>query len=150
MKSYPTIKYFPRGSTTPEPYEGGRSEKDLLNFMNEKAETHRAIGGGLDAKAGIITSLDAIVGKLTAGGSLASGSEEATKAAKGLKDKYAEYYLKVFSKLENSQGYAEKELARLEGMIKKGGLAPEKLDDLVSRSNILRTFTAKADEKEEL
>ncbi|KAL9599756.1 MAG: hypothetical protein Q9219_003639 [cf. Caloplaca sp. 3 TL-2023] len=150
VKSYPTIKYFPKGSTTPEPYEGGRSEKDILDFMNEKAGTHRVVGGGLDAKAGIITSLDSVVKKLTAGGSIASVSEEATKAAKDLKDKYAEYYMKVFEKLAKSQGYAEKELARLEGMIKKGGLAPEKLDDLISRSNILRTFTGKDGSKDEL
>ncbi|KAL8706863.1 MAG: hypothetical protein Q9201_000132 [Fulgogasparrea decipioides] len=150
VKSYPTIKYFPRGSTTPEPYEGGRSEKDILEFMNKKAGTHRAVGGGLDAKAGLISSLDAIVQKLTAGGSLASISEEASKAAHGLKDKYADYYLKVFGKLGKSEGYAQKELARLEGLIKKGGLAPEKVDDLVSRSNILRTFTPKAGQKEEL
>ncbi|KAL8830352.1 MAG: hypothetical protein Q9170_005765 [Blastenia crenularia] len=150
VKSYPTIKYFPKGSTTPEPYEGGRFEKEILEFMNEKAGTHRTIGGGLDAKAGIITSLDAIVGKLAGGSNIAAVLQEATKAANGLKDKYAEYYVKVIGKLGKSQGYAEKELARLEGIIKKGGLAPEKLDDLVSRSNILRTFTTKGDEKEEL
>ncbi|KAL9014582.1 MAG: hypothetical protein Q9173_000766 [Seirophora scorigena] len=150
VKSYPTIKYFPRGSTTPELYEGGRSEKDILKFMNEKAGTHRIAGGGLDAKAGIIPSLDAIVGKMSAGGSLALISEEATKTAGALKDKYAEYYVKVFEKLGKSQGYAQKELARLEGLIRKKGLAPEKLDDLVSRSNILRTFTSKVEGKEEL
>ncbi|KAL8972735.1 MAG: hypothetical protein Q9183_000386 [Haloplaca sp. 2 TL-2023] len=150
VKSYPTIKYFPRGSTTPEPYTGGRSEEALLTFMNEKAGTHRTTGGGLDAQAGLVASLDTFVQKLTAGGSLASISSEASKAAQGLKDQYAEYYVKVFDKLGKSQGYAEKELTRLEGLIKKGGLAPEKLDDLVSRSNILRTFTARAGQKEEL
>ncbi|KAL8801382.1 MAG: hypothetical protein Q9182_004496 [Xanthomendoza sp. 2 TL-2023] len=150
VKSYPTIKYFPKGSTTPEPYNGGRSEQDILDFMNDKAGTHRTVGGGLDAKAGLVTSLDALVGQLTAGGSVASVSAEVTKAAKGLQDKYAEYYVKVLAKLGKSQGYAEKELSRLEGLIKKGGLAPEKLDDLVSRSNILRTFTAKGGEKDEL
>ncbi|KAI4261954.1 MAG: hypothetical protein L6R42_002863 [Xanthoria sp. 1 TBL-2021] len=150
VKSYPTIKYFPKGSTTPEPYEGGRSEKNILEFMNLKAGTHRTVGGGLDAKAGVIISLDAIVGKLSDGGNLASVSQEVVKAAKDLKDKYADYYVKVLGKLSTSQGYAEKELGRLEGLIKKGGLAPEKLDDLVSRSNILRTFTGKRGEKEEL
>lgn len=150
VRSYPTIKYFPKGSTTPEPYEGGRSEKDILAFMNEKAGTHRTVGGGLDAQAGLVPSLDTIVQKLTAGGSLASVSSEASKAAQGLQDKYADYYVKVFDKLSKSEGYAEKELTRLEGLIKKGGLAPEKLDDLVSRSNILRTFTAKDGGKEEL
>ena len=150
VKSYPTIKYFPSGSTVPQPYEGGRSEKDIVDFMNEKAGTHRSVGGGLDAKAGIIESLDAVVAKFAAGGSLATISEEASKAAKGLQDKYAEYYLKVFQKLGKSQNYVEKELARLEGLTKKGGLAPEKLDDLISRSNILRTFSTKGGAKEEL
>ncbi|KAL8781636.1 MAG: hypothetical protein Q9194_000277 [Teloschistes cf. exilis] len=150
VKSYPTIKYFPRGSTTPETYEGGRSEQAVLDFMNQKAGTHRTVGGGLDTNAGIIASLDMIVQKLTAGGSLAAVSQEASSAALGLKDRYAEYYVKVFEKLGKSEGYVQKELGRLEGLIKKGGLAPEKLDDVVSRSNILRTFTAKAKSKEEL
>ena len=145
VKSYPTLKYFPKGSTTPVPYEGGRSEKDLIAFMNEKAGTHRVVGGGLDAKAGTIAALDAIVGKITGGGDLATISEAATKAAKGLKDKYAEYYVKVLEKIGKNQGYAEKELARLEGLIKKGGLAPAKVDDLTSRSNILRSFLGKAE-----
>lgn len=132
-------------------YEGGRSEDDLVGFLNTKLGTHRAVGGGLDAKAGTIASLDAIVDKFIAGGNLASISKEATEAAKGLKDQYSQYYIKVLEKLTKSQGYADKELARLENLVKKGGLAPEKLDDLVSRSNILRKFTVGIEHyKEEL
>ena len=129
-------------------YEGGRTEKDLVEFLNEHAGTHRIVGGGLDAKAGTVEALDSIVSKFTAGGSLTTVSEEAQKAAISLKDKYAEYYIKVFEKLGKSQGYAEKELLRIQGILKKGGLAPEKLDDLVSRSNILRKFSSES--KEEL
>lgn len=140
VKSYPTIKYFPKGSTTPEPYEGGRTEQAILDFMNEKAGTHRTTGGKLDEFGGTIPSLDSIVGKFTGGESMASLSGELTAAAKGLKDKYAEYYVKVSDKVGKNQGYVEKELARLQGLIKKGGLAPEKIDDLTSRSNILRRF----------
>ncbi len=151
VKSYPTLKYFPKGSTTPVPYEGGRSQKDLVDFMNEQAGTHRVIGGGLDAKAGTIAALDTIVGKFTGRGNMATISEEVTKAAEGLQDKYAEYYVKVLEKLGKNQGYAEKELARLQGLIRKGGLAPEKLDDLTSRSNVLQSFLGKTGEiKEEL
>ena len=140
VKSYPTIKYFPRGSTIPQAYEGGRTEEALLSFMNEKAGTHRMIGGKLDALGGTIPSLDTIVGKLTGGESVASLATELAKAAKGLNDKYAEYYIKVSTKIVKNQDYVEKELARLEGMLKKGGLAPQKIDDLTSRSNILRKF----------
>jgi protein disulfide-isomerase A6 len=67
-----------------------------------------------------------------------------------LKDKYAQYYVKVFEKISANKGYAEKELKRLEGLIGKGNLAPEKLDDLISRSNILRKFVGQDEEKSEL
>ena len=117
--------------------------------MNEKAGTHRMIGGVLDAKAGTIDALDSIVGKIT-GDDLTTLSETVKNAAKGVKDKYAEYYIKVSGKLNTNNGYVDKELARLEGLIKKGNLAPEKLDDLTSRSNILRKFKGKEPTKEEL
>ena len=108
--------------------------------MNEKAGTHRMVGGKLDTLGGTIPSLDTIIGKLTGGESVASLAEELKAASSGLKDKYVEYYIKVSQKVANNQEYVEKELARLEGIIKKGGLAPEKIDDLTSRSNILRKF----------
>lgn len=150
VKSYPTIKYFPKGSTTPQSYEGGRSEKDFVEFLNEHAGTHRAVGGSLDAMAGTVEVLDTIVSKFVAGGALATASEEAVKAATGLKDKYAEYYLKVFEKMGKRQGYVDKELVRLRGLLKKGGLATEKVDDLTSRSNILRRFLSKEESRDEL
>jgi protein disulfide-isomerase A6 len=91
--------------------------------------------------------LDSIVTKFRGGTSLSEAAEEAKKEAKSLQEqgqyKYAEYYLRVFEKLGNSNGYAAKELARLDGIIKKGGLAPTKLDELTSKANILRRFAAK-------
>lgn len=154
VSSYPTIKFFPKGSTEAEAYSGGRTEADIVSFMNEKAGTHRAPGGGLDATAGTIEALDTIVAKLTGGSSIAEVSAEATKAAESLKEnaqyKYAEYYVKVFNKLAKSDGYAAKELARLDGILKKGGLAPAKLDEFTSKTNILRRFIAKAVGKDEL
>jgi protein disulfide-isomerase A6 len=154
VTSYPTIKFFPKGSTTAEAYSGGRTEKDLVDFMNSKAGTHRTPGGGLDLTAGTIDSLDSLVNKFTGGSSIAEIAAEATKAAQEYKDgaqyKYAEYYVKVFNKLSKSDNYAAKELARLDRIIKKGGLAPEKVDEFTSKSNILRRFLEKASGKSEL
>ena len=85
--------------------------------------------------------MNAIVEKVMAGSqTVESGYEEAKKAAADLSDKYSEYYVKVLGKLKSNAEYAEKETARLTNMIKKGGLAPEKQDDLISRSNILNRF----------
>jgi len=39
VQGFPTIKWFPAGSTSPEEYEGGRSLEDLLDFVNRKAGT---------------------------------------------------------------------------------------------------------------
>ena len=154
VKSYPTIKFFPKGQDTPVAYEGGRSEADFVTYLNEKAGTHRSVGGGLDATAGTIQALDTIVTKFTEGGqaTLASVSKEAQKAAGGLKDKYAEYYVKVFDKLSENAEYVNKELTRLQGIVQKGGLAPEKVDDITKRSNILKRFVGieKDEDKSEL
>ncbi|KAI9820964.1 MAG: hypothetical protein M1832_003436 [Thelocarpon impressellum] len=152
VSSYPTIKFFPKGSTTPQPYEGGRSEEAVVAFLNEKAGTHRTVGGGLDAKAGTIAALDSIVAKFVGGATLAGIAAEAKKAAKDLKDTSAAYYVKVFDKLAQNQDYAQKEFARLQGILKKGGLAPEKVDDLTVRTNVLQQFlgTREKDMKDEL
>ncbi|KAF2746010.1 disulfide isomerase [Sporormia fimetaria CBS 119925] len=150
VQSYPTIKYFKKGSTEPLPYEGGRTEKDFVQFINTNAGTHRAVGGGLDATGGTIEALDTIVTKFQ--NAYGDGLEEVRKAASTVQDKYAQYYVRVFEKISANKGYAEKELKRLEGLLAKGNLAPEKKDDLASRSNILRRFIAKVEgeEKSEL
>ncbi|KXX80912.1 Protein disulfide-isomerase erp38 [Madurella mycetomatis] len=155
--SYPTIKFFPKGSTAAEDYSGGRSEDAFVTFLNEKAGTHRVAGGGVDDTAGTIEALNAVVAKYTGGASLSDALAEAKKAAESLKEhaqyKYAEYYIRVFDKLSKSEGYATKELARLEGILKKGGLAPSKLDELTSKTNILRKFLEKVtgeEKKDEL
>ncbi|KAK2770890.1 hypothetical protein FQN53_005299 [Emmonsiellopsis sp. PD_33] len=147
VRSYPTIKFFPRGSTEPIDYEGGRTEKDLVEYLNTKAGTHRVVGGGLDSEAGTVSALDALVAKYVSGEALAGVLEEVKSAAKGLEEKYAAYYVKVLEKVEANKGYVEKELARLERVLGKGGLAPEKVDDLVSRGNILRKFAGEKGEE---
>ncbi|KAH7139092.1 thioredoxin-like protein [Dendryphion nanum] len=144
VTSYPTLKFFRKGSSEPLPYEGGRSEKDFVEFLNTNSGTHRAVGGGLDATGGTIAALDTIVTKFSS--AYADGVAEAKKAAETIKEKYAQYYVKVFEKTSANEGYAAKEFKRLQGLIGKGNLAPEKLDDLVSRSNILRKFLGKEDE----
>lgn len=152
VKSYPTIFYFPKGSQEQVAYSGGRSEEDLVNFMNEKAGTFRAPGGTLNALAGIIPSLDEAVKSLQSGGEKAY--KELYAQAGKLQNKYAEYYTKVAKKLLANKDYVEKEATRLTNLIAKGNLAPEKLDDLTYRKNILSVFqgpqAAEETEKSEL
>ena len=149
ITGFPTIKFFPKGSTEAVAYSGARSEEAFVKFINEKAGTHRAVGGGLDNLAGTIAVLDEIVTENVAAQKLDKLVTEVKKAAKGLPDKYAEYYVKAAEKLSKNEGYAVKELTRLRKILAKGGSAPEKLDDILSRSNILQRFVGQ-DKRDEL
>lgn len=152
VQSYPTIKWFAAGKTEPSPYEGGRTEEAFVEFINKEVGTFRAPGGSLTASAGTIATVDAVIQKIIdAGSDFVGKAEDIIAAAKLETGKYAEYYAKVVEKLKKNAGYPEKELSRLESILKKGSLAPEKLDDLTRRSNILRKFRIiKSEEKSEL
>lgn len=102
----------------------------------------------MNALAGTIPSLDQIVSTLRSGG--AKAQEEFEKAVGSAKDQYAEYYSKVAKKSEENSGYVEKEIARLQSLLKKGGLTTEKVDDLTRRSNILNVFKGSESGKDEL
>src|SRR6202044_3780524 len=130
--SYTTPKFFPKGSTTPDPYSGARTEEALVDFVNSKAGTHRVVGGGLDAKAGTIDAIDAILANyIIAGGisDIEKATSEIKAAAKDLKDKSVDYYLRALSKLGANPEYATKEQTRLAGLLKKGGLGQEKIEN---------------------
>ena len=36
VSGFPTLKWFPQGSTTPEDYNSGRSAEEIVNFINSK------------------------------------------------------------------------------------------------------------------
>lgn len=48
VTGYPTLKFFAKDNKEPEPYDGGRTEADFVQFLNEKCGTQRAVGGGLN------------------------------------------------------------------------------------------------------
>lgn len=154
VKSYPTIKWFPAGSKEPVAYESGRTEQAFVDWINEHAGTHRVVGGGLDAVAGTVESLDTLVAKITGGAALAEVAAEVKKEVENLTDSaqktYAEYYVRVFDKLSSNDDWVSKELGRLEGILAKGGLAPSKRDQIQAKTNVLRKFVQKkAEEKVE-
>ncbi len=144
VSSYPTIKFFPRGSTEGIAYSGGRTEAALIAYINSKTGTHRTVGGGLDANAGVLEAFDAVIAKYRKGASVTELAVEAGNVAQAIKDeaqkKYAEYYVKVFTKLIASKGFVAKEMKRLESILKKGGLVESKIDEMTRKSNILRRF----------
>eukprot|EP01084_Bolivina_argentea_P055588 101887_1 len=43
VSGYPTLKFFPQGSTEPEDYSSGRTAEDVVKFINKKAGTNAAV-----------------------------------------------------------------------------------------------------------
>lgn len=139
VSSYPTIKYFPAGSTEGLDYQGGRDEASLVEYVNDQAGLHRRIGGGLDLKAGTVELLDELVLGVS-GKNVDDVLKEVQASAKSVSDVGSEYYVKVLQKLQGNKGYLEKESARLQNLLAKGGLARPKEDDLTRRLNVLKAF----------
>lgn len=153
ISGFPTIKFFPKGSTTPETYSGGRAEDAFVDYINGKTGVNRLVGGRLNTKAGTIAALDSILATyVTAKGlsDVTKATEDIKKAAESLSDTTKEYYLKALAKITGNPEYAMKEQTRLAGILKRGGLSPEKIDDLQKRSNILAKFLVVDDSKDEL
>ncbi|KAL7816369.1 protein disulfide-isomerase tigA precursor [Trichoderma aethiopicum] len=156
VTGYPTILFFPAGTKKQVDYQGGRSEGDFVNFINEKAGTFRTEGGELNDVAGTVASLDTIVANFLSGTGLTEAAAEIKEAVELLTDaaesKFAEYYVRVFDKLSKNEKFVNKELTRLQGILAKGGLAPSKRDEIQVKINVLRKFTPKEDkdQKDEL
>jgi len=43
VSGFPTLKWFPKGSTTPEDYDGGRDTQDIIDFINRRAGTNARV-----------------------------------------------------------------------------------------------------------
>lgn len=147
VSGYPTIKYFPSSDpTSPIEYSGGRSEKELVSFLNKHAGTARSPGGRLLYTAGRIPALDTIVSQFA----LSSSPEEkktlmemGKKAANESGDKNAKHYVRVFEKAGDSDEFILVE-KRLEKIMDEGKVTPMKLDEFAVRHNIISAFAAPA------
>ncbi|KAI5280311.1 Protein disulfide-isomerase-like 2-2 [Ascosphaera acerosa] len=151
IQGFPTVKFFPRGqpaSAGGVVYASARDEASFVAFVNEHAGTHRAVGGGLDQRAGRVPALDAL---LRTDGWTLDELREAVKAVEGgeAEQKAAQYYLRVAEKQAGSPAYVEKEAARLRKIVETGGVSAEKLDELTVRRNILRSFVPAEEGAEE-
>jgi len=154
ISGFPTIKFFPKNNKAGEEYNGGRSEQDFIDFLNEKCGTNRVAGGGIDDQAGLVADFDALAAKfVTDPESRASTQEELEKAVEGAPEedkKAGAYYIKVTKKItEKGDGYVATEIARLEKIL-SGQMTGDKRDQMFKRKNILNVFSKASTAKEEL
>lgn len=114
IQSFPTIKFFPKGSSEPIAYEGGRDERSFVAFLNEHCGTHRAVGGGLNEIAGRLPEFDALASKffVATGAARDALYKEALELA-NTAGAASKHYLRVMEKVVNgSEAYLEKESKR--------------------------------------
>ncbi|DBA03631.1 TPA: hypothetical protein N0F65_006810 [Lagenidium giganteum] len=142
VNGYPTIKYFAPGSDDPEDYSEGRAKENFVEFLNEKAGTHRTASGDLKPEAGRVKELDVIISE---SGEISSGvlekAETLVEKLEGDDAKHGNLYVKAIKKvIAKGDKYVESEIKRLDGMLKNDNVSAQKKKLFAIRKNILSAF----------
>lgn len=140
VSGYPTLKWFPAGSSEPIDYDSGRDADALIEYINGKAGLNRMKGGKVHPSGGLVTALNEIV---TASSSYDSALVDSLKAAvDGLSGKEAEYgarYISIASKIvEKGDDYLKNEIARLTKMVANPSIQPDKKTNFMYKLNVLQ------------
>jgi len=146
VSGYPTLKFFPKGSSDGDVYNGGRSPKEFVDFINEKAGTERVLGGGYTEKAGRIEQLDALAVRFhnagaseraTILGEIANEDQSAHKNAE-----FAKFYTIAMKRIaEKGDSFVAEETSRLQRMLEGAAITPKNRGQFSKRINILKAFS---------
>ena len=132
-----------RNNKAGEDYREGRTEEDLVKFLNAKTGAKRTPGGGLLPDAGLVEELNELA-KAFADESKRDAVLAQAKALvdeKHADDKYAKYYVKVMEKIvDQGSDYAAGEIARLKRVVDGGNVKADRIDSFHIRKNILEQF----------
>ncbi|KAK4687212.1 26S proteasome regulatory subunit N3, partial [Tremellales sp. Uapishka_1] len=149
VKSFPTIKLFPKGGGEPIAYQSGRSEAQFVEYLNEVCGTHRTASGLLSEAAGKVMALDTIAydffkSAVPDRSTLLNKAKDYLSSLGGVDEKVnssAQYYLRAMERIaEKGEGWVAKEQSRIAGLLSSPSLAPKKLDELKIKANILSSF----------
>ena len=145
VQGFPTIKYFPAGSSEPVDYESARDLDSLVEFVNEKAGTQRNKDGSLHYAAGTLNALNALIS--TRKGVVDEAFLDALKAAastfeEGSTDAaYAQQYIAIANKvIAKGSEYLGNELARLGKMISNPSVLADKKTKFQLKHNVLSAY----------
>ena len=146
VSGFPTLKFFPKDNKAGEPYGGGRTLPEFVDYMNERCGVDRAEDGSLGSNAGVISSLDDEVDEFMAAAADAKSEvlKETQKAIEALEDEEktdSAYYTKVMEKVvEKGDEFVTAEFDRLSRLISGGQLSSTKIDSFTKRKNVLARF----------
>jgi len=145
VTGYPTIKFFPKDNKAGEPYEGGRSPQDFVDFINSRAGTERTVGGGFSEQAGRNSELDEIAREfMVSASSRKSLLDRATKIAESLPEKAKEsakfYTLTMKRIIEKGDKFVGEESLRLKRLLDSGSINSKNVEQFSKRLNIVKQF----------
>ena len=120
VTSFPTIKFFPKGSKEPIAYAQGRTANAFTEFLNEHCGTHRSASGLLNDLAGKVAPLDEIAAEFftakTGREAIVARAQEALAGLADLDEKarsQAGYYVKAMERVvEKGEAWLVKEQGR--------------------------------------
>lgn len=124
VRGFPTIMYFPKDGSDPQPYMGGRGIKDFADHLRNAGASHRLPTGALDETSGVVEGFGRLDQK-------ASNAAELLGKADGV---YARILQKV---VDQGVGYVDKEIQRVSKLLQNSSLSGKKFDDLTIRLNVL-------------
>eukprot|EP00824_Muranothrix_gubernata_P002624 TRINITY_DN1318_c0_g1_i1.p2 TRINITY_DN1318_c0_g1~~TRINITY_DN1318_c0_g1_i1.p2 ORF type:complete len:489 (-),score=133.05 TRINITY_DN1318_c0_g1_i1:1033-2478(-) len=145
VKGFPTIKFFPKGSTEPEEYENGRSGEDFVDYLNSK--TGSTVEFTEDTTAGRLSEMDVLVEEFM-NGPTKEERGEALLLAEEFSQEYADedawatgWYLHYMRKaLEMGEIALQHEKDSLSELIKNPTTKAAKAALFQRRRNILDAF----------
>jgi protein disulfide-isomerase A6 len=158
VTGFPTINWYGKREfsvPTGEAYSGGRSAAAMLDFVNSKTGWGVAPGGGLNPKAGLVKTMDALVKEWVTHSLLPEhlierARETVLVTARATSDSLtqegekidAKTYITIFEKALKDTGYIKAEQARLRRLLHQGQEQMSKASAraLGRRLNVLRMF----------
>eukprot|EP00299_Pterocystis_sp_00344_P011055 c50_g1_i1.p1 GENE.c50_g1_i1~~c50_g1_i1.p1 ORF type:complete len:310 (-),score=60.05 c50_g1_i1:68-997(-) len=143
IQGYPTIKFFAKGANTenPEEYNGGRTEADMVEFINSKAGTLRLPGGALKDDAGRHSTLDGIV-KAFYSNQFGKHFVSEAESHQHLSELGSFYVSQMQKVIEKGHAHVTTQIERLSKMVAGGSLKVDKATEFLKKLNILKVFEA--------
>jgi len=155
VTNFPTIKWFSKDSDTPTNYGGGRSLKQLVSWVNNRAEKRRDVDGSLKRSMGRIPELDTLAHKFY---TEANSRNEILKEMEALcstgskewTEENCEHYVKFAKKtIEKGTRFVINEKYRLGRLLLLHNLKSAQKNGMISRRNILSGFLEGEESMEE-
>jgi len=144
IKGYPSLKWFGKGTSEPEDYDGGRGLEEFVNWINDKAGTRRNPDGSLKKSAGRYPELDTLAHKFYTDSKSRDATRKETEALcseENFNKDDCDTYLKFMDKIvEKGNKFVSNERNRLDNVISAGSVRPDKKNGMILRRNVLSGF----------